>query len=57
MKLPIETLVEMTRDGYESGLFKSGKSWGQWVVMTADRIERDHRNFDRYGFLKACGVV
>ena len=38
-------------------LFASEKRFGQFVSMTADRLEADNPAFSRYTFLKACGVV
>ena len=45
-------LAQQSRD-----LFASEKRFGQFVSLTADRLEADNAAFNRYTFLKACGVV
>ena len=44
-------LAKQSRD-----LFSSEKRFGQFVSLTADRLQGDNPRFNRHRFLVACGV-
>ena len=51
-----EMLASLVVDSFNAGVFTE-KRKGQFANMTADRLEKENPRFNRYTFLKACGVV
>lgn len=52
-----QLIAELIQEAETLGIFSSQKRKGQFVTMTADRLAKENPRFDRYQFLKACGVV
>lgn len=52
-----ELIARMLKEGRELGLYTSPKRYGQLCGMWADELATQNPNFNRYTFLKACGVL
>lgn len=52
-----QLVADLLREANELGLYRSKKGYGQACSIAADNLAETNPQFNRYTFLKACGVL